>query len=372
MDRKRDRGFTLVELLVVIGIIALLVGILLPALSKAREAANQVKCMSNLRTIGQGLGQYLVDYNGFYPVSYYYSGMNYTPGVAYSESPPFANAGYIHWSSFIYGRKDIGVSYPATFQSTFGWEAFQCPSMNEGGLPACESSPANTDPGQHPDTGANPTCNLAGPLGTPDYQAPRLAYTANEAIIGRNKFVAGFGVPPAIRTYQFVKASAVQHSASTILVTEFNQDWNVVSGPSDADGQIVCKSHRPVCGYVPTILAGTSGALNIDQAGYKPGQNNLLRVNQNLMIPNPNASSINPNNLSTTSLNWVGRIHGSFKLGTVKGHNGGTPVPGWDMRTTNFLYCDGHVENKNIIDTLSPWEWGDKMYSLVPGDDFAQ
>ena len=106
------------------------------------------------------------------------------------------------------GARISGVNYPNTYLSTFGWEAFQCPSIDQGGLPPDEPAAGTIETGQNfdPANGSNPL--------TPDYQAPRLAYTANEAVMGRNKFVPGFGNPPAIRTYQWVRATRILHSAA--------------------------------------------------------------------------------------------------------------------------------------------------------------
>ena len=73
----RRNGFTLVELLVVVAIIALLVSILLPTLGKAKEQAKMVICKSNLKSLGLGFAQYAAAENDWYPA-----------GCAYGGDPP--------------------------------------------------------------------------------------------------------------------------------------------------------------------------------------------------------------------------------------------------------------------------------------------
>jgi prepilin-type N-terminal cleavage/methylation domain-containing protein/prepilin-type processing-associated H-X9-DG protein len=328
-------GFTLVELLVVIGIIALLISILLPALSRARETANTVKCASNLRSVGQGMAQYLANNKGTFPAAYIYAGMQIVNGV---QKPFAADQGYIHWSSFLY-KSSRGTSDPNVYKSSSGWEMFQCPSIEKGGLPPTNTTLENLDGNQKNDDG-----NVV------DQQAPRCAYTVNEAICPRNKFVIGF--QNAARPYQFVRT--IKNSAGTVLATEWNPNWRIVSDAGRSDpAATVCKSHRPIHGFV-----GMTGELNMEQVAPDPfgGRPSYRRAKVSDLGGDPQAGGA-----FTTRLDWVGRNHGKKVLKN-----------GFDERKSNFLYVDGHVETKGIKETISPkFEWGERFYTLNPNGDMA-
>jgi prepilin-type N-terminal cleavage/methylation domain-containing protein/prepilin-type processing-associated H-X9-DG protein len=119
---RRTSGFTLVELLVVIGIIALLVSILLPSLGRAREQAKQIKCLSNIRQIGMAFLMYENDNKMHLPYSAPYSDAEY--------------ADFLYWqttSASVPGPRAVSIpdvedSPVAKYMGGFKADFFLCPS----------------------------------------------------------------------------------------------------------------------------------------------------------------------------------------------------------------------------------------------------
>lgn len=329
MSPTRRSAFTLVELLVVIGIIGILMAILLPALGRARESANTLKCAANLRSIGQSIAGYIADNKGTFPASNYYKGLRFEGSQQLPTQPV---NGYVHWSSYLYGNKDK-QSTDAPYRDTRGWEAFQCPSLDNGGLPPANTYDANHDglPNESP--------------GQIDWQAPRLAYTVNEALCPRGIFQKFFADRGNVRTYHFVKFSVVKRAASVILATEIWGTQAAVQTDSlNGGGEKVSASRRPINGF--------TGGIQSPEQLYKVAPRAAFykaRLTDLGKTPEKNAGAS-----PQTLLDWVGRNHGSRKL----------DGQGYDARTSNFLYVDGHVETKHVKATIEPFEWGEAFYSL--------
>jgi len=105
---KPRRGFTLVELLVVIGIIALLISILMPSLSGAQRKSKSVKCMASLRQIGLAFAMYGQDFKGAWPVAVHQSGQSagkpwLMPGTGERRWPDLIGP-------YVVGKKDMAYN----------------------------------------------------------------------------------------------------------------------------------------------------------------------------------------------------------------------------------------------------------------------
>jgi prepilin-type processing-associated H-X9-DG protein len=306
------------------------------------------------------MGIYLAENQNAFPAAYIYTYMTFD---GTNQTPAAPTWGYTNWSSFLYQNK-ANNSNPNTFTSLDGWSAFQCPEIENGGLPPTDTYQANMDAGQIADAKGNPGQAPHTDWNGYDYQAPRLGYTVNEALCPRNKFAPIHGES---RLYQFVRVSMVKNSSGTILATEWTNNSQLVVAPGEIVTDLVVKSHRPVSGFAATGPGVTSSNDLTDLAFIYPAGGggmfgrsggNIHRVTVNDLQPNPT-----PGATSSTRLDWVGRNHGTQRLDSR----------GFNIKYSNFLYVDGHVETKNIRDTLTPnFEWGARVYSLRQGDDIAK
>jgi len=307
-------GFTLIELLVVIAIIALLVGILLPALGAARGTAQAIVCAGNLRGVGQAVAAYSTSNRDQLPPSYVYPSDNKGNWRWKDQFGSGANR-YLHWSYMIYGKESGGDG------------AFTCPTVPNGGMP-------RTFPGSERESWQSGVRDS-----DPDFQAPRMAYAANSALMSRNKFVDS-----GTRHNRLVPISEVTRESSTILATEYSENFALIR-----EGSNVSKSHRPI-----TALQGVSAGL---QASKEPDSNS---GRGRWLYGNEPYGLIDYDTLLQQKSGSLTRISaGGPDINAVGRHHQGS---------ANFMYLDGHVQRKTVMETMNDREWGDKMYSVTGGD----
>jgi prepilin-type N-terminal cleavage/methylation domain-containing protein len=212
MSRSCRTAFTLVELLVVIGIIAVLIAILLPALTKAREAANRTVCLSNVRQVYTAYHLYAGMYDDYVPIGHHFS------------------------KQYSYVVRDHGVNRNSLFGLLYNAglmnppKAFYCPT----GIPRLDE-PTNPWPPPPDGTDATlntrlnyacrPTVSWGSPgNGLPPKNLPKMARLKNKALLSDE-----IAAPYRIRTNH--------RTGINVLYTNGSARWVPLAAFEHAEGR---------------------------------------------------------------------------------------------------------------------------------------
>jgi len=348
------KGFTLVELLVVIGIIALLIAILLPALNKARRAANVVYCSANLRTLLNAMHMYADANGGWLPGSPLTTGVGATASGTFDPTNPTNPDIMQDWDWMTPLLRVMGTPVPFSPLTGDGDRYRRFGALSSIAVLSC---PENT--GQFPVT---PYPNQpSNPLGNVPFQMPSYM-TAMNFLLGDPAFynnplntvnVAILNAPNGNLPTQYApRLSRVGDWSKKIYICDGGK-YTVPGTPPDTELTYNAGSDSEGGGFSDV---GSPFA----QLATGSGQNSTQ--SQGL---NRNAAQINFSIPSSPPID--ARITG-FRHGirTPQPWTAGNPSGGDDMFKFNAGFFDGHVETLGDLTGSNPDYWMPKGSSVPP------
>jgi prepilin-type N-terminal cleavage/methylation domain-containing protein/prepilin-type processing-associated H-X9-DG protein len=323
--RLPKKGFTLVELLVVIGIIALLISVLLPALNRAKEQANLVVCESNLRQVGSMVQIYATENHGYYPYG---------------------------WAEMLPGTENKGVYNGWWDTPCWGWaDSLQRLTNNkapgDGGTPAWAATLGGVVANEQnmaidysPVFHDSDTAGLGYQQRVSDFMANPIIFPDTNILDPRMVASGGTGCCP------LRQASGIKRSSATMMIWCGPQQLTngVSAGYIYNDGPLALQLDQS------TLEGGTYGLYypTPANAGYPRADYDLpISIGNVVMPPLPPGVQLGYNGGNPVKLPLLKWLNND-DIATNYSANCAMRFRHMNNTTTNALFCDGHVESRAL------------------------